>query len=94
MVAGTGDPPIASRPTERAEDCTSRIIAGAGSGFATGAIMGAITANWSDVPLVLRNQPWPALKRTGGCIPVAPWQPPRARKGGGEERARGQSHTV
>lgn len=62
--AGVGSPQV-PRPSERADDCISRIIAGAGSGLAAGAIMGAITANWSEVPLVLRNQPWPALKRTG-----------------------------
>ena len=51
--------------TERADDCVSRMIAGAASGFAAGAIGGAITANWSEVPLVLRNKAWPALQRTG-----------------------------
>jgi hypothetical protein len=51
--------------TERADDCVSRMIAGGTSGFAAGAIGGAITTNWSEVPLVLRNKAWPALQRTG-----------------------------
>jgi len=50
---------------ERADDCVSRMISGAASGFAGGAIGGAVTANWSEVPLVLRNKAWPALQRTG-----------------------------
>ena len=50
---------------ERADDCVSRMIAGGVSGLAAGAIGGAITANWSETPLVLRNKAWPALKRTG-----------------------------
>ena len=62
--AGVGASQV-SIPSERADDCVSRIIAGAGSGLAAGAIMGAITANWSEVPIVLRNQSLPALMRTG-----------------------------
>ena len=30
--------------------------------------MGAVTANWSNVPPVLRDRPWPALKYTGETI--------------------------
>ena len=55
---------------ERADDCVSRMIAGATSGFAAGAIGGAVTANWSEVPLVLRNKAWPALQRTGQQHPL------------------------
>lgn len=48
-----------------ADDCTSRTVNGAATGFAAGAVAGAVSANWGDVPVVLRNKPWPALKRTG-----------------------------
>lgn len=27
--------------------------------------MGAVTANWGNVPPVLADRPWPALKHTG-----------------------------
>jgi hypothetical protein len=27
--------------------------------------MGAVTSNWGDIPVVLRDKPWPALVRTG-----------------------------
>ena len=30
-----------------------------------GNITGALAANWGDIPVVLRNKPWPALQRTG-----------------------------
>ena len=42
-----------------------RIFSGTASGYGMGTILGAITANWSDVPTVLRNKQWAALKRTG-----------------------------
>lgn len=35
------------------------------SGYVAGAFMGGAQANWSDVPLVLRNKSLPALLRTG-----------------------------
>ena len=33
--------------------------------------MGAVTANWGNVPPVLADRPWPALKHTGTCLPSA-----------------------
>jgi hypothetical protein len=48
-----------------ADDCLSRALTGVSTGYVAGAIGGALTANWSDVPLVLRNRAWPALLRTG-----------------------------
>lgn len=30
-----------------------------------GALMGAVTSNWGDIPVVLKDKPWPALARTG-----------------------------
>eukprot|EP00898_Chlorokybus_atmophyticus_P008816 jgi/Chlat1/8936/Chrsp94S08243 len=30
-----------------------------------GAVVGAVDATWRDVPTVYKNQPWPALRRTG-----------------------------
>ena len=47
------------------DDCTSATLRAAATGAAAGAVAGAIKSNWGDVPLVLRNQAWPALKRTG-----------------------------
>lgn len=35
------------------------------TGYGFGAIVGSLHASWSDVPAVLRDRPWPALKRTG-----------------------------
>ncbi len=35
------------------------------SGYAFGSIIGSLHASWSDVPVVLRDRPWPALQRTG-----------------------------
>ena len=52
-------------PVERPEDCVSRTLTAVGTGLVAGGIMGAVTANWSNVPPVLRDRPWPALKYTG-----------------------------
>ena len=57
---------MASR--ERVEDCPTRIGAGLGSGFAAGAVFGAVASNWGDVPVVLRDKAFPALVRTGGVM--------------------------
>lgn len=56
------------QPEDRPESCTSRILSGTGVGYGLGTVLGAITANWSDLPLVLRDKPWPALKRTGEVL--------------------------
>ena len=53
---------------ERAQDCPTRMALGLGSGFVAGNLFGAISANWGDVPLVLRNKPLPALARTGSVM--------------------------
>lgn len=45
--------------------CASRIVTGFTSGFFSGSLFGAIASNWSDVPKVLRDKPWPALVNTG-----------------------------
>lgn len=47
------------------DDCMSATLRAAATGAAAGAVGGAVKSNWGDVPLVLRNQAWPALKRTG-----------------------------
>ena len=52
-------------PDDRPESCTARILSGTGVGYGLGTVLGAITANWSDLPMVLRDKPWPALVRTG-----------------------------
>ncbi|CAK0786578.1 hypothetical protein CVIRNUC_009792 [Coccomyxa viridis] len=52
-------------PVDRPEDCISRTLTAVGTGLVAGGIMGAVTANWSNVPPVLRDRPWPALKYTG-----------------------------
>lgn len=52
----------------RATDCPSRIATGLGSGFIAGSLFGGIASNWGDVPVVLRNKPWPALVRTGSVM--------------------------
>lgn len=52
-------------PVERPEDCLSRTLTAVGTGIVAGGVMGAVTANWSNVPPVLRDRPWPALKYTG-----------------------------
>eukprot|EP00884_Botryococcus_braunii_P000033 jgi/Botrbrau1/1002/Bobra.114_1s0040.1 len=49
----------------RPEDCFTRTGIAAGTGLLAGGFLGGVKANWSDVPLVLRDQPWPALVRTG-----------------------------
>lgn len=54
--------------TERPEDCPTRVAIGLGSGFAAGALGGAVVSNWGDVPAVVRNRPWPALVRTGSVM--------------------------
>lgn len=54
--------PMAER---RPDDCTYRVATGGASSFAAGSLAGAATANWGDVPVVLRDKPGPALKRTG-----------------------------
>lgn len=58
-------------PVERPEDCISRTLTAVGTGIVAGGIMGAVTANWSNVPPVLRDRPWPALKYTGGQVDLA-----------------------
>ena len=55
-------------PVERPDDCTSRTIAAVGTGLVAGAIVGAVTANWGNVPPVLADRPWPALKHTGALL--------------------------
>ena len=57
-----------SLPVERPEDCPTRMAVGLGGGFAAGAILGAVVTNWSEVPQVLRDKPWPALVRTGSVM--------------------------
>ena len=53
---------------ERTQDCPTRMAIGFGSGFLAGNLFGGIASNWSDVPQVLRNKPWPALARTGSVM--------------------------
>ena len=52
-------------PIERPEDCGTRMLYSGIAGFVIGGFAGGVTANWSEVPLVLRNQSFLALKRTG-----------------------------
>lgn len=52
-------------PLDKPEDCMSRVISGTTSSFIAGGIIGALTANWGDIPQVLQDKPLPALKRTG-----------------------------
>jgi len=52
-------------PIEKPQDCMSRVISGTTSSFIAGGIIGALTANWGDIPQVLQDKPLPALKRTG-----------------------------
>ena len=54
--------------SEVPEDCPTRMAIGLGTGFAAGAILGAVASNWGDVPVILRNKPWPALLRTGSVM--------------------------
>lgn len=51
-----------------AQDCSSRIAVGLGSGFLAGNLFGGIASNWGDVPVVLKDKPWPALARTGSVM--------------------------
>ena len=44
------------------------MVFGLVTGFAAGSLIGAVLSNWSDVPLVLRDKPWPALMRTGSVM--------------------------
>ena len=57
-----------SFPSERPEDCPSRIGLAAGGGFVAGSLFGAVASNWGDIPVVLRDKPWPALVRTGSVM--------------------------
>lgn len=52
-------------PIDKPQDCMSRVISGTTSSFVAGGIIGALTANWGDIPQVLQDKPLPALKRTG-----------------------------
>ena len=49
---------------ERPESFEFRTGSGLVAGYGAGAITGAVTSVWSDVPVVLRDKPWPALART------------------------------
>ena len=57
-----------SLSVERPEDCPTRISVGIASGFVAGSLFGAVASNWGDVPLVIRDKPWPALLRTGSVM--------------------------
>lgn len=63
-------------PEERPEGCVWRVLSGAGVGYGLGTVLGAISANWSDLPAVIRDQPWPALKRTGSLCSSCSDGPP------------------
>ena len=63
VVQGIGE----RLPVQRPEGCGERAIAAVGIGLVAGGIMGAVTANWGNVPPVLRDRPWPALKHTGAA---------------------------
>ena len=52
-------------PIDKPDDCVSRVVSGTTSSFVAGGIIGALTANWGDIPQVLQDKPLPALKRTG-----------------------------
>lgn len=54
-------------PIDKPQDCMSRVLSGTTSSFVAGGIIGAITANWGDIPQVLQDKPLPALRRTGAC---------------------------
>ncbi|WPT17822.1 Outer envelope pore protein 16-3/mitochondrial [Picochlorum sp. SENEW3] len=62
----------ASSPQESFDEdeqgCLLKAGKGLVTGFMTGSLLGAIFSNWSDVPVVLRDKPWPALVRTGGVM--------------------------
>jgi hypothetical protein len=49
-------------------DCKTLVGLSTLGGYLSGAVYGGIVSNWSDVPKVLRDQSWPALKRTGGMM--------------------------
>ncbi|DBB07136.1 hypothetical protein WJX77_002223 [Trebouxia sp. C0004] len=55
-------------PIEKPQDCMSRVISGTTSSFVAGGIIGALAANWGDIPQVLQDKPLPALKRTGAIM--------------------------
>eukprot|EP00890_Picochlorum_soloecismus_P005168 jgi/Picsp_1/5652/NSC_03011-R1_tim17 domain-containing protein len=48
--------------------CLYEAAKGLVTGFAAGSLFGAVFSNWSDVPVVLRDKPWPALMRTGSVM--------------------------
>ncbi|EFN55413.1 expressed protein [Chlorella variabilis] len=50
---------------ERSDAWPTRVGTAVGVGFAAGALFGAVASNWGDIPVVLRDKPWPALVRTG-----------------------------
>ena len=50
------------------EGCLYEAAKGLVTGFAAGSLFGAMLSNWSDVPVVLRDKPWPALMRTGSVM--------------------------
>ncbi|KAK9792753.1 hypothetical protein WJX73_007302 [Symbiochloris irregularis] len=54
--------------SDESGDYVSRVLTGTGVGYGLGAVLGAVTANWSDVPKILRDKPWPALKATGAVM--------------------------
>ena len=47
------------------DSCLSAIISSSVTGAAFGTVAGSALANWGDVPKVVRNKSWPALKETG-----------------------------
>lgn len=52
-------------PLDKPQDCMSRVISGTISSLVAGGMIGALTANWGDIPQVLQDKSLPALKRTG-----------------------------
>ena len=60
-------------PIEKPQDCMSRVISGTASSFVAGGIIGALTANWGDIPQVLQDKPLPALRRTGAHVWLLPF---------------------
>ena len=50
---------------DRPKDCITRTAYAGGAGLAFGLAAGGIVATWADVPLVIRNQAWPAFRATG-----------------------------
>lgn len=57
-------------PLEKPQDCMSRVVSGTTSSLVAGGIIGALTANWGDIPQVLQDKPLPALKRTGMALHI------------------------